>query len=126
MLTCLDDQLDNVFKALGDPIRRRILDRLAKRPGQSLFEICASSFAEDGRSLSRQTISQHLDMLERAGLVQTHWSGRTKMHTFDNAPLRKAAAAWLNKHLKKGVRHEDLCHERLGRRSGQSPEFLHG
>jgi DNA-binding transcriptional ArsR family regulator len=97
-----DDQLDNVFKALGDPLRRRILDRLAKRPGQSLFEICAASFAENGRSLSRQTISQHLDMLERAGLVQTHWSGRTKMHTFDNAPLRKAAAAWLNKHLKKG------------------------
>jgi len=94
--------LDNVFKALGDPIRRGIVDRLAKRPGQSLFEICASSFAADGRSLSRQTISQHLDMLERAGLVRTHWSGRTKMHTLDNAPLRKAAAAWLNKHLKKG------------------------
>jgi DNA-binding transcriptional ArsR family regulator len=97
-----DDQLDHVFKALGDPMRRRILDRLAKRPGQSLFEICASSFAEDGTSLSRQTISQHLDMLERAGLVQTHWSGRTKIHNFDNAPLRKAAATWLNKHLKKG------------------------
>lgn len=97
-----DDQLDNVFKAVGDPIRRRILDRLAKRPGQSLFEICVASVAEDGRSLSRQTISQHLDMLERAGLVQTHWSGRTKLHTFDNAPLRKAADAWLNKHLKKG------------------------
>jgi DNA-binding transcriptional ArsR family regulator len=96
-----DDQLDNVFKALGDPIRRRILDRLAKRPKQSLFEICASSVAEDGRSLSRQTISQHLDMLEKAGLVQTHWKGRTKMHAFDNAPLRKAADAWLNKHLKK-------------------------
>jgi DNA-binding transcriptional ArsR family regulator len=97
-----DDQLDDVFKALGDPLRRGILDRLAKRPGQSLFEICASSFAADGRSLSRQTISQHLDMLERAGLVQTHRSGRTKMHTFDTAPLRKAAAVWLNKHLKKG------------------------
>lgn len=97
-----DDQLDNVFKALGDPIRRRILDRLAKRQGQSLFEICAATFAEDGRSLSRQTISQHLDMLERAGLVRTHWSGRTKMHTFDNAPLRRAAAVWFNKHLKKG------------------------
>ncbi len=76
------------FKALGDPIRRGILDRLAKRPGQSLFEICASSFAGDGRSLSRQTISQHLDMLGRAGLVRTHWSGRTKMHTFDDAPLQ--------------------------------------
>jgi DNA-binding transcriptional ArsR family regulator len=97
-----DEQLDNIFKALGDPVRRGILDRLAKRPGQSLFEICASSFAEDGRSLSRQTISQHLDMLERAGLVQTHWSGRTKMHTLDETPLRKAAATWLNKHLKKG------------------------
>jgi DNA-binding transcriptional ArsR family regulator len=97
-----DDQLDNVFKALADPMRRRILDRLAKRPGQFLFEICASSFAEDGRSLSRQTISQHLDMLERAGLVQTHRSGRTKMHTFDNAPLRKAADAWFNKHLRRG------------------------
>jgi DNA-binding transcriptional ArsR family regulator len=96
-----DDQLDNIFKALGDPVRRRILDRLAKRPGQTLFEICVSSVAEDGKSLSRQTISQHLDMLERAGLVETHWSGRTKIHTFDNAPLRKAADAWLNKHLRK-------------------------
>jgi DNA-binding transcriptional ArsR family regulator len=97
-----DEQLDDIFKALGDPIRRSILDRLAKRPGQSLFEICVASVTEDGRSLSRQTISQHLDMLERAGLIQIHWSGRTKMHTLDNAPLRKAADAWLNKHLKKG------------------------
>ena len=97
-----DDQMDDVFKALGDPVRRRILDRLAKRPGQSLFEICVSSVAEDGKSLSRQTISQHLEMLERAGLVQTHWKGRTKIHAFDNAPLRKAVDAWLNKHLKKG------------------------
>jgi DNA-binding transcriptional ArsR family regulator len=96
-----DDQLDNIFKAIGDPVRRRILDRLAKRPGQTLFEICVSSVAEDGKSLSRQTISQHLDMLERAGLVETHWSGRTKIHTFNNAPLRKAADAWLNKHLRK-------------------------
>ena len=96
-----DDALDSVFKALGDPLRRRILDRLAKRPGQSLFEICAASVAEDGSSLSRQTISQHLDMLERAGLVHTHWSGRTKLHTLDTAPLREAADAWLNNHLKK-------------------------
>jgi DNA-binding transcriptional ArsR family regulator len=103
MLLCMeDDELDNIFKALGDPIRRRIVDRLAKRPGQSLFEICVTAVTEDGRSLSRQTISQHLDMLERAGLVQTHWSGRTKLHTFDDAPLRKAASAWLNKHLRKG------------------------
>lgn len=97
-----DDQLDNVFKALGDPIRRGILDRLSKRSGQSLFEICAASVAEDGRSLSRQTISQHLDMLERAGLIRTDWRGRTKIHTFDGAVLRKASDAWLNKHTRKG------------------------
>lgn len=98
-----DDELDNVFKALGDPIRRGILDRLAKRPGQSLFEICVAAVTEDGRSLSRQTISQHLDMLERAGLVRTHWSGRTKLHTYDSTPLRKGASTWLSKHLKKGT-----------------------
>lgn len=95
--------MDSIFKALGDPIRRGILDRLAKRPGQSLFEICVAAVTEDGRTLSRQTISQHLDMLERAGLIRIHWSGRTKMHTVDTAPLRKAAEAWLNKHLKKGT-----------------------
>jgi len=99
-----DEQLDAVFKALADPTRRRILDRLAKLPGQSLFEICVSSVAEDGSHLSRQTISQHLDMLERAGLVQTHWSGRTKLHAFDDAPLRTAFDAWLSKHLRKGTR----------------------
>lgn len=95
-----DDDLDKVFKALGDPVRRGILDRLAKRSGQSLFEICASLVAADGTSLSRQTISQHLDMLERAGLIHTHWSGRTKLHTFDGGPLKQAANAWLNRHLK--------------------------
>jgi DNA-binding transcriptional ArsR family regulator len=99
-----DEQLDAVFKALADPTRRRILDHLAKRPGQSLFEICVSSMAEDGSNLSRQTISQHLDMLERAGLVQTQRSGRTKLHIFNDAPLRMAFDAWLSKHLGKGNR----------------------
>jgi DNA-binding transcriptional ArsR family regulator len=98
-----DEQLDAVFKALADPTRRRILDRLAKRPGQSLFEICVSSVAEDGSALSRQTISQHLDMLERAGLVRTHRVGRTKLHTFNDAPLRMAFEAWLSRHLGKGT-----------------------
>ncbi len=46
-----DDELDRVFKALGDPTRRRIIDRLSERPRQSLFEICALSFARDGAAL---------------------------------------------------------------------------
>jgi len=94
-----EDELDRVFKALGDPTRRRIVDRLRERPNQSLFEICALSFAESGTALSRQAITQHLDMLEKAGLVRVRWSGRTKLHSLDPGPLRAAAELWLRKHL---------------------------
>ncbi|MGD9478042.1 ArsR/SmtB family transcription factor [Shinella sp. G-2] len=94
-----DDDLDRVFKALGDPTRRRIIDRLRARPRQSLFEICAQSFAEDGATLSRQAVTQHLDMLEKAGIVCIEWSGRTKFHTLDAGPLRAAVEAWLGNHL---------------------------
>ncbi len=94
-----DDELDRIFKALGDPTRRRIIDRLRKRPNQSLFEICARSVAEDGTALSRQAITQHLVMLEEAGLVRVAWSGRTKIHTLDPGPLREAVRLWLRNHL---------------------------
>lgn len=94
-----DDALDRVFKALGDPTRRRIIDRLREHPNQSLFEICALSFAEDGTALSRQAITQHLDMLERAGLVRIEWSGRTRLHALDPGPLNEAVETWLRKHL---------------------------
>jgi DNA-binding transcriptional ArsR family regulator len=94
-----DDELDRIFKALGDPTRRKIIDRLRKRPKQSLFEICALSVAEGGAALSRQAITQHLDLLEKAGLVRIEWSGRTKLHSFDPGPLREAVTLWLRKHL---------------------------
>ena len=74
-----DEQLDLIFKTLGDATRRRILDLLQERSERSLFEICASFAVADGKSLSRQTISQHLDMLERAGLIITSWKGRTTL-----------------------------------------------
>jgi DNA-binding transcriptional ArsR family regulator len=94
-----DEQLDLIFKALGDATRRRILDVLQERPERSLFEICAASFTTDGQSLSRQTISQHLDMLERAGLVTTSWKGRTKIHSLNVAPMQVATDLWLKKYL---------------------------
>ncbi|WP_186391518.1 MULTISPECIES: helix-turn-helix transcriptional regulator [unclassified Pannonibacter] len=97
-----DEQLDQIFKALADPIRRRIIDRLRKQPNQSLFQICAVAAVEGEKAISRQAISQHLDMLEKAGLVQVSWSGRTKLHTLDLMPLRKAADIWLHKHLQEG------------------------
>ena len=60
-----------MFKALADPTRRAILDELSDRNGQTLFEICARLAMKHGLSSSRQAISQHLDVLEEAGLL-TH------------------------------------------------------
>jgi len=87
-----DDQTDLIFKALAHPERRRILTSLRQRPGQSLFEICAASMSETGHGLSRQTISQHLDALERAGLLEILWKGRTKTHAARLAPLQAVTA----------------------------------
>ena len=108
-----DDTLDRIFKALGDPTRRRIMDRLREHPGQSLFEICVQSVAQKGTALSRQAVTQHLDMLEKAGLVRVEWSGRTKIHTLDTSPLQEAEAFWLRKHLQRGKTHEDLRFQRI-------------
>jgi DNA-binding transcriptional ArsR family regulator len=98
------EHLDRVFKALADPIRRRIIDRLQEKPNQSLFQICALATAEGERAISRQAVSQHLDMLEKAGLVRISWSGRTKVHSLDLKPLRSVAKIWLGKHLDEGER----------------------
>lgn len=94
-----DEEIDVVFKAVAHTERRRILTSLHKRSGQSLFEICASSLAETGQSLSRQTMSQHLDMLERAGLIKVTWMGRTKTHSACLNPLREAVKAALGLYL---------------------------
>ena len=91
-----DGELDLAFKALAHAERRRILESLYEKPNQSLFEICAASCAQDGKTLSRQTISQHLDMLERAGLVEVTWQGRVKQHSINKAPLRAAMASLSN------------------------------
>lgn len=90
-----DDQLDLIFKALSDSTRRRIISRLSKQPAQSLFEVCAASAAEDGIALSRQTVSQHLVVLENAGFIETTWKGRTKAHSLSVNEDHIAAAAWL-------------------------------
>ncbi|MVT00967.1 ArsR/SmtB family transcription factor [Devosia marina] len=96
------DQLNLVFKAIADPTRRRLMDRLSVRPNQSLLELCAAAVAKGQTPMSRQAVSQHLDVLERAGLIAVTWAGRTKLHTLDLTPLRAAGEAWLEKHLGKG------------------------
>lgn len=87
--------MGDVFKALADPTRRAILDELADRDGQTLFEICARLTTRHGLSSSRQAISQHLDVLETAGLVRSRREGRYKFHHFDTTPLRSITERWL-------------------------------
>jgi DNA-binding transcriptional ArsR family regulator len=88
---------DTVFKALADATRRAILDELTERDGQTLFEICARLATRHGLGSSRQAISQHLDVLAGAGLVETRREGRYKFHSINTTPLRPIVARWLTR-----------------------------
>ena len=89
--------MGDVFKALADPTRRTILDELIDRNGQTLFEICARLTTKHGLCSSRQAISQHLDVLEGAGLVEIRREDRYKFHDINTAPLEPIVARWLNR-----------------------------
>ena len=84
----------DVFKALADPTRRIILDELADRDGQTLFELCGRLATKHQLGSSRQAISQHLDILAAAGLVRTRREGRYKFHYLDTEPLAEIARRW--------------------------------
>ena len=84
----------DVYDALAAPARRAILDELAERDGQTLFEICTRLAMKHGLGLSRQAVSQHLDVLESAGLVRTRREGRYKFHDLDTGPLRAIVDRW--------------------------------
>lgn len=85
----------DVFRALDDGTRRLILDELAQRDGQTLFEICSLLTMRHGVSSSRQAISQHLAVLEDAGLLRTERRGRSKFHYFNSEPLLAISQRWL-------------------------------
>jgi DNA-binding transcriptional ArsR family regulator len=84
----------DVYEALAAPVRRTILDELSERDGQTLFEICSRLAVKHGLGLSRQAVSQHLDVLETAGLVRTRREGRYKFHELDTGPLRAIVERW--------------------------------
>lgn len=85
---------DDLFKALADPTRRIILDELAEKSGQTLFEICSRLAMKHQLAISRQGVSQHLAVLEAAGLVETRREGRYKFHDLNTAPLRQITERW--------------------------------
>ena len=82
---------DNVFKALGDPTRRRLLDLLCEQNGQTLGQLC------DHLDMARQSATQHLDLLEAANLVSTVKRGREKLHFINPVPLHEVYERWVRK-----------------------------
>jgi DNA-binding transcriptional ArsR family regulator len=85
----------DVYQALADPTRRKILDELAERDGQTLFEICARLAMKHQLTSTRQAVSQHLDVLQNAGLITTRREGRYKFHHLERQPLEHLADRWL-------------------------------
>ncbi|QXJ25545.1 metalloregulator ArsR/SmtB family transcription factor [Actinomadura graeca] len=84
--------MDEVFKALADPSRRRLLDSLNARNGQTLRELCA------GLDMARQSVSKHLAVLEAANLVTTVWRGREKLHHLNAVPINAIAERWISRY----------------------------
>lgn len=82
---------DKVFKALGDPTRRRLLDLLCEKNGQTLGQLCA------GLDMARQSATQHLELLEAANLVSTVRRGREKLHFINPVPLHEVYERWVRK-----------------------------
>ena len=86
--------MGDIFKALADPTRRLILDELADRDGQTLFELCARLTMKHQVGSTRQAISQHLDVLEAARLVHRRREGRYTFHHLDTTPLAPLRERW--------------------------------
>src|SRR6516164_2077994 len=84
--------MEDVFRALADPSRRQLLDRLNARNGQTLRELC------EGLDMARQSVSKHLALLEAAGVVTTVRRGREKLHYLNPAPINDIAERWINRY----------------------------
>lgn len=85
----------DLFDALGAPARRAILDVLTERNDQTLFEIVGRLLMDHDTKLTRQAVSQHLQVLEGVGLVRSRREGRYTFHSLDTDPLRTAVDRWL-------------------------------
>jgi len=83
--------MDKVFRALGDPTRRHMLDRLHERNGQTLGELC------DDVDMARQSATQHLTILEAANLISSVRRGRQKLHYLNPVPLHEIQERWIHK-----------------------------
>ena len=111
--------MDEVFRALSDPSRRRLLDSLNRRNGQSLRELCA------GLDMARQSVSKHLAILTGANLVTTVWHGREKLHYLNAAPINEIAERWINHYDQPRVTALSDLKKALEGTAMSKPEFVY-
>ena len=90
--------MDKVFKALADPGRRQLLDRLHTDNGQTLGDLC------EHMEMTRQAVTKHLKLLEAANLVVTIWRGRKKLHYLNPVPIHEIADRWIGKYERDRLR----------------------
>jgi DNA-binding transcriptional ArsR family regulator len=84
-------ETDKVFKALADPSRREVLDRLHAKTGLTLSELC------QGMKMTRQSLTQHLELLEEANLISVQRQGRKKLHYLNPLPIQEIYMRWIGK-----------------------------
>jgi len=94
---CRVNDDDRVFKALADPTRRLLLDRLFERDGRTLTEL------ESGLDMTRFGVMKHLGVLEDAGLVITRRAGREKLHFLNPVPIRLIHNRWIDKYTERQI-----------------------
>src|ERR1700743_2426147 len=90
--------MDAAFRALADPVRRRLLDRLHAKNGQTLGELC------EGQDMTRQAVTKHLAILEDANLVATQKTGREELTFLIPAPIHDIADRWIGKYERTRLR----------------------
>jgi DNA-binding transcriptional ArsR family regulator len=84
--------MDEVFKALADASRRKLLDELHRNNGQTLSDLCGLL------DMTRQAVTKHLAILQEANLVSTVWHGREKLHYLNPTPLHEIYERWIQKY----------------------------
>jgi len=111
--------MDEVFRALADPSRRRLLDSLNRRNGQSLRELCA------GLDMARQSVSKHLAVLEAANLVTSVRCGRQTLHYLNAAPINDIAERWITHYDRPRVQALADLKRALEHTTMDKPEFVY-
>jgi uncharacterized protein YndB with AHSA1/START domain/DNA-binding transcriptional ArsR family regulator len=111
--------MDQVFRALADPSRRQLLDRLNAKGGQTLQELQA------GLPMTRQSVSKHLALLEAANLVTTLWRGREKLHYLNAAPIHEIADRWINQYDRQRLGVLADLKKALEENMNDKPEFVY-